>query len=1065
VLEFGVLRNRSQFLLLLFFISGVCGLIYEVIWTRLFIVVIGNTVFSVSAVLTVFMAGLAAGSRLAGKVIDRKPVRLVRTYALLEAGIGVYNLLLPLLLMLANPLFGALYESAFNSFFILTLGRLLIVLLLLIIPATLMGATLPILIRFYVENIATVGTQAGRVYTANTWGAAVGTAAAGFLLIPYFGVNVSLYLTVALSLAIAAIAWLFSRTQDTIATSFEVDSERPGPRVVLIAMMLSGFAALIDEVAWTRVLSLVVGPTTYAFTLMLTSMITGLGLGAALGSRLARKRNISLSTFAWIELIVAATSLAVIPLLGRMPVWIGTIVTKYVEQFGVIQMVEFSIFFGLMLIPTTFLGMTFPIASRLYAKSNSLLGTEVSAIYGFNTIGGILGSLAAGFLLIPLIGSQWALIVASFINAGAALVLAPPPRQWMPAIAAILVLSASFLIPRWDPELMSSGAYKYAPYYKAQADLESMLKSGDLAYFKEGATTTVSVRRHRGETSLAIDGKVDATDSGDMTTQKMLGHLPLLLSDAAKHVAIIGLGSGVTAGAALRYPIESLDVVEISPEVAAASDFFKHVNHDALRDTRTRLIIGDGRNHLRYIRKKYDVIISEPSNPWMSGMASLFSREFFQEALSRLSENGIHCQWFHSYNMSTDDLRTVIATFRTVFPHAQLWALNQNDFLLLGSPARIEVSENSLKRNFQHVTADLEPIGIRDVFSIASLYLLEDEDLDAFASGASLNTDSHPVLEFHAPRFIYANTTDQNYAAISAVQKKVTPPAYISQLAASVTAENLRNKGEMYLTSDSYKDAAREFRNAIELNVTDEVAWNGLLKTTQSASERPEVAAFIERILSVHRLPIVRLSAAEFYSQEANYGKGIPLVEAVLSEDPQNRVALEKLIEMYVESGSMELPATVDRLLAIDPENPKGLYSQATIRLYQQRFDEAIQLVKRSITRDPSNVRARDLLAIAYGQTFQHDLADAEFRKTIKEFPYDWLTLNNYGLYLLDRGRFSEAMNQFRTAVDLNPEDVQAFVGLGEACRQSGRPEEADRWYRIALRLDPNQSVAKQYVR
>src|SRR5262245_8861080 len=397
------------------------------------------------------MAGLALGSLLAGRWIDRGPVPLVRTYAKLEAAIGIFNLLLPLLLKIANPLFGALYGSAYDSFLILTMARVLIALLILIVPATLMGATLPILIRFYVENISTVGSEAGRVYTANTWGPALGTAVAGFVLIPYLGVNTTLYLTAGLSLLIAGLAWSLSRSHDTTAAVTEPAEEMaPGPRIILIAMGLSGFAALIDEVAWTRVLGLVVGPTTYAFTLMLTSMIAGLGIGAAIGSRLA-KRNISVTTFAWIEIFVGMTSLAVVPLFGRLPVWIGQIVTKYVEEFRTIQAIEFAIFFGLMLVPTTFLGMTFPIASRLYTKSNSLLGTEVSAIYAFNTVGGILGSLAAGFFLVPSIGSQWALILAAGLNAATGILIAPPPLRWAPTLVAALIVPAVFVIPRWDP--------------------------------------------------------------------------------------------------------------------------------------------------------------------------------------------------------------------------------------------------------------------------------------------------------------------------------------------------------------------------------------------------------------------------------------------------------------------------------------------------------------------------------------------------------------------------------------------------------------------------------------
>jgi Tfp pilus assembly protein PilF len=415
--------------------------------------------------------------------------------------------------------------------------------------------------------------------------------------------------------------------------------------------------------------------------------------------------------------------------------------------------------------------------------------------------------------------------------------------------------------------------------------------------------------------------------------------------------------------------------------------------------------------------------------------------------------------------MSTDDLRTVIATFRSVFPHAQLWALNQNDFLLLGSPSRIEVGGKTVAQNFAHVTSDLKPIGIVDLYSVVSLYLLEDTDLDTFSAGAVFNTDSHPVLEFHAPRFIYANTSDENFAALTAVRKTVEPPSFVQQLTSTATGSNHRYKGGMYLTSDSFKDAIREFRLAIEADTNDSEAWAGLLKAARSVAERPDVKKFIEDLLNRHPVTTVQTSAAEFYAQESAYDNAISLLQQVLAREPKNIKAWETLVDVQSERAGPDLATAVEKLLALEPENAKALYNVATVRFYEQRFDEAIQLVKRSLANDSTNPRARNLLAIADGQTFQHDLADAEFRKTIQDFPNDVLSLNNYGLYLLDRGRIAEAMVQFRNAVDRNPEDVQAFVGLGEAARQSGQPKEADRWYRIALRLDPNQPVAKMHVR
>jgi superkiller protein 3 len=352
-----------------------------------------------------------------------------------------------------------------------------------------------------------------------------------------------------------------------------------------------------------------------------------------------------------------------------------------------------------------------------------------------------------------------------------------------------------------------------------------------------------------------------------------------------------------------------------------------------------------------------------------------------------------------------------------------------------------------------------------DLYSLVSLYVMEDGDLDSFAAGATFNTDSHPILEFRAPRFIYANTSDENHAALDAVSRKVPRPPLIDELIRTATPENYRHKGEMYLTSESYSNAIRELRLAVEANPDDAGSWKALLRASRSVRERPEVETFIEGLLASRPSTLVRLSAAEFYWQESNADKAVPLLQKVVADEAHNVQALQQLADIYADRGSVDLPETVDKLLKLDPDNSKGIFHLATIRFYQQRLDEAIQLVKRSLSLDPKNPRARNLLAIAYGQTFQHDLAEAEFQSSIKDFPEDWLSINNYGLYLLERGKIAEASEQFAKAVDLNPENVQAFVGLGEAARQSGRVKEAQRWYRIALQLDPNQPVAKQYSR
>jgi spermidine synthase len=582
-----------------------------------------------------------------------------------------------------------------------------------------------------------------------------------------------------------------------------------------------------------------------------------------------------------------------------------------------------------------------------------------------------------------------------------------------------------------------------------------MLTSGDLLYFKEGATTTVSVRKYRGSVALSVDGKVDATDAGDMTTQKMLAHLPLLFSNNPKNVAIIGLGSGVTAASALQHPIEKLDVIEISPEVVKASEFFSHVNHHALSDPRIELIVGDGRNHLRYTKHRYDVVISEPSNPWMSGMASLFTREFFLESRSRLTDGGIHCQWFHSYNMSLDELRTVIATFRTVFPHAILWTLNEYDFLVLGSLSPLSIDQTIFERNFERVRTDLADIKIQDPYTLLSSLMLRDGELDRFSRGAALNTDNLPILEFRAPLSIYANTTEQNLAALSSITPKAEPIAYVKKVMEAATWEHHRHKGEALLAAEAFDAAFKEFQAAIALNEQDVKAWKGIIETARGVN-RAEIETFFERALSMHPSNIVRLAASDLYSQEAQYQKAVELLDAVLAKEPDNIEALEKLADALAEQNSPRLDATADRLLELAPENSTGLYHQAAIHLFQSRFDEAIEAAKHSLETDPKS-RARNVLAIAYERTFQPDLAEAEFRHTITDAPDDWVSHNNYGIFLLGRNRVTEALQQFQRAIRLNPENVQGYAGMSEALRRAGNDREAEKWHQKALRVDPGQ--------
>src|SRR5262245_28073245 len=297
-------------------------------------------------------------------------------------------------------------------------------------------------------------------------------------------------------------------------------------------------------------------------------------------------------------------------------------------------------------LPTTScLGAAFPLALALVRKSERPAG-RFANVYAINTVGAVSGSLAAGFLLIPWLGLQSTLRFVCLCLVGAAVLVAGwgrVPKHVLQVSGVALAVSLFVLVfsPPWDRDLLASGAYLYAAFAPKDLDLDTLLKAGTLLYYRDGASATVSVKRLTGTTTLAVDGKTDASNRGDMLTQKLVAHLPLLLHENPRDVAIVGLGSGVTLGAALRHPIARADVMEISPEVVEASQFFLDENHHALADSRTNLIVGDGRSHLLLSNRQYDVVISEPSNPWIAGVAALFTREFFLAARDRLAPGGI----------------------------------------------------------------------------------------------------------------------------------------------------------------------------------------------------------------------------------------------------------------------------------------------------------------------------------------------------------------------------------------------------------------------------------------
>lgn len=767
------LRDRNLFLCL-FFVSGACGLTYEIVWSRLLVLVFGGTTFAITTILICFMGGLALGSYLAGRRSARAG-RPERVYGFLEIGIGLVALLVPVAMELSTGIYRVLAVG--ESFLLLTVARVLVSGLILLLPTTAMGATLPLLATAFTRQSKTVGGDVAALYGANTLGAFVGCAGAGFFLLPWLGLHGSTLTVASLNLLAGTAALLIARRPLGTAPVRDAGAaeaagapaagaqDRPGPalggRALLLLYALSGFAAMAYQVAWTRALILSLGSSTYSFSLIVSCYIFGLATGSLLMTPLADRLRRPLAVTGALQAVIALSALFVVPLFGKLPEVVASATSAEGTTFRDVLLVEAGWVFGLLIVPTLCMGALLPLICRIYAPSAGQAGRSVGDVYAANTLGTILGAAVAGFVLIPWrpVGMEHTIHVASGLNllVGSVFLLAPKPRPVpryaLVAGAWVVAALAVGLTEPWSRQQMISG-----PYLGRDKS-----KEWSIVFYEEGIDATVAVER-LGDTdnmSLSVNGKPDASNLlGDMPTQMLLGVLPALLRPEARDVCVIGLGSGMSVGSLLLFDVERVDVAEISQEVVDASRLFDDDSHTPLEDPRVHLHRADGRNLLLLADRQYDMILSEPSNPWISGISNLFTREFFELARSRLKPGGIHAQWTQGYSMPPESFAAILRTLGEVFPYYQVWEMSLNDYLVVASTEPLAIDMESLFFSF-HRPALQQEVGriyITNPFQLANHYVTDREHLSEWLADAEVLTDDRNSLEFKAPQYLLAET-------------------------------------------------------------------------------------------------------------------------------------------------------------------------------------------------------------------------------------------------------------------------------------------------------------------
>ena len=1039
-------------------LSGTAALIYEITWTRLLTLEMGHGVVSASTVLAAFMGGLAIGSALGGRFGGRlSPAEALRVYAAIEAGIAVCALLLPLQLEAVRPWLARAYADGQPGVTFQSM-RLASSLLLLAIPTAAMGATFPIASRWMVRDAARAPADAGWLYAVNTLGAAVGAVLAGCVLLPALGVRRTIAVGIALNLIAAVVSWVIAsravtsplETARPVAVPARATARKRSPKkegggqrwTAGIAMGLSGGASLALQVIWTRLAASVLGPTTYAFSVVVAVFVGGLAVGSALGARFAARSHqpvlgLALCVLASVALAAAAASgvnwalLVMIRLAAGEDLGFGSVLIRQALLVAVL-LAPMAIAFG----------AAFPFAVATGAKTDANVVSDVGLIYALNTCGAIVGALLAGFVLIDSFGLHNAIrMVTMAVAAGmCALLIVTGIRGRSRMVgygACAVVMTMGLFLPAWNQPLLASGVYKYASEIAA-SDVQTWLTSGRLLYYREGSTATVAVRESLGTRSLSIDGKVDASNGADMLTQRLLAHLPLLLHPDPRRVAILGLGSGVTVGSALTHPLTRVDVLEISPEVVEASSLFESVNHRALADPRTRLIIGDGRLHLRLSRSAYDVIVSEPSNPWIAGIASLFTREFFELARAKLAAGGVLCQWAHTYDMSDEDLRSIVATFLSVFPHGALWQIGKGDVLLVGAAGSLDRSLGEIARRWTRpgLIDDLNGVGVREPFDLLSMFVAEGQTLAAYAGGARIQTDDRSELEFSGPRNIFGGAGDRNDERLRQLARDAPVPPAIQAARHDAGPASWRNRGWMLLKAEVHEAAWYDFARAVESDPADVDAYEGLIR-----SSIPGATPGVNEALSVLRrlatddsriqpkVALSRLLAATGNTQEAT-----AILVDLLRRVPDDPTVLEQLASVLSDVGDTDrLPAVVATLRRIAPDNPGTRYHTAALLLQQGRPDLSVTEAESVVRDHPSHALAQSVLGIALASVGQSGRAREAFEASLRANPFSSRTYANLAVLEMEAGRLDEAAWRFAEALLIDPSSEAARRGLADA--------------------------------
>ena len=988
-------------------------------WSRALGQVLGGALPAQAIVLGTYLFGLGAGAAWAGRRTPATGSRL-RLYGGLEIAVAAWGLLAPLLAGTAAIVVEKAGPACGDGVPIAAL-RLAAAALVLLPGTFAMGATFPVAVRALPAGMARRG--AALLYGVNTLAGAAGALLASFALLPLLGTRRTFAAAALLNLA-AGLAALAAARRAPAADPLPASAAAAPPAWTALAAagFAAGVAGALMQFGWTRAMTLAFGSTIYALGLTLAACLTGLGAGPLLvtwvrSRHRARTARDSAASVAW---LAGAAGLLLLPALGALPSLAMRLSVVFEHHPFRALTLQFAGAALLLLIPALAQGSLLPLliemglAGEGSGDDRPAAASGAGRLYAASTWGTVAGFLMAGFVVVPRLGARLTLALAAAILLAIGAFLRPRPLRRVPIFAAPLLL---LLLPGWDAGTMSAGGFLYGPLYRAAfggaespartALALAVARRGRVIFEREDGDGLTTVREAPGGTlSLQINGKTEASSGADMPTQLLAGHLPLLLRPDAADVLVIGLASGVSLGAVERHPVRSIRVLEIARGVPEAARRFAGPNRHALDDRRVALVVDDARAWMLARAERYDAIVSQPSNPWVAGVANLFTAEFYRLARARLRPGGVMCQWVQAYRILPEDLRSVVGSFLDVFPDATLWeeSAGGGDYFLVGGLGDPAIDLAALERAAPEAWRDLGDAGRGGLPGLLSRFVAGPRSLGFYTAGVRRHTDDALTLEWRAPLVLFRESRGRALPFLELPREPVTghlaptplkdDPAFRLALARSLGRRQARLQ------------EAAGLRDADLLALREPALAAGL--ALLAAGRGAEAASALQRA-----------AAAAPESANAHYLLGLAYRDAGLASPAA--VAFEHAVE-------------------IDPGLSAGWNALGLARRTAGDQDGARQAFLEAVRSDPQDAVARNNLGTILLQDGNLDAAEEAFRIAAHEAPWLAAARANLGVVARRRGDLVTAERELRAALALDPLDENAQFNLDAILKEPPRP-------------------------